>query len=90
MDYDLPALSNQLAETYNNDELRELCFHLGIYHELFAQRTKQEMARELVTYLDRRNRIPDLILKCKEERPLREWNFILSQQVLKAKSSGNR
>jgi len=81
MQYDLPALYKQLLETYSDDELRTLCFELEIDYEISEGANKSARARELLTYLNRRERIPELILKCRQQRPAKEWNLIRSQQT---------
>jgi hypothetical protein len=81
MQYDLPALHKQLLETYSDDELRTLCFELEIDYEIIEGANKSARARELLTYLKRRERIPELILKCRQQRPANEWNLIRSQQT---------
>jgi hypothetical protein len=58
-----------LAAHFNEQELRTLCFKLGIdYDDLVAQ-GRENKARELVTYMARRSRLDELIAAIQRERP---------------------
>ena len=61
-------LREKLAQYFNKEELRTLCFDLGIQYEDLPD-TLEGMARDLVAFLDRRGRIPDLIARCRTLRP---------------------
>jgi hypothetical protein len=50
-----------LAERFDEGELRTLCFDLGIEYDDLPGKGRADKARELVAYLERRDRIPDLI-----------------------------
>ena len=65
-------LRKKLAQHFNKEELRTLCFDLGIQYENLPD-TLEGMARDLVAFLDRRGRIPDLIAKCRTLRPKVTW-----------------
>ncbi len=80
MEYDLPALRNLLVKSYNLSELQDLCFNLHVDDEILGGTNKPDKARELLSYLDRRDRILELIQVCQRERPNREWNLVLSEQ----------
>lgn len=76
----LPSLSKEsaklhhdLAERFNKEELRSLCFDLGIRDENLAADTLDGMARELVAYCERTGQIPDLVARCRELRPHVSW-----------------
>lgn len=60
-------LFDYLNAHYSMDELRILCFQLGIDHEQFDNRTKSVFARELVEYFVRRDKLWKL-----EDAALRE------------------
>ena len=66
-------LRQNLTERFNRDELRTLCFDLGIEHENLPE-TKDGMARELVAYCERTGSISALVAKCKEWRPSVSWD----------------
>lgn len=80
MDYDLPALREQLITAFNDNELRDICFEMRVDYEIIDGTNKAAKARDLLTYLDRRNRIPELILFCQQERPAYSWDLVLSQK----------
>ena len=61
-------LRRSLTEHFNRDELRSLCFDLGIEHEDLPD-TLNGMARELVKACERRGRIPKLIEAVRRLRP---------------------
>lgn len=68
----LAQLRQNLVESFNKDELRTLCFDLGIEHEDLPE-TKNGMARELVAYCKRTGHVPELVRKCKESRSEVVW-----------------
>jgi hypothetical protein len=57
---EIAKLRTMLAYYFNVEELRTLCFDLGIEHENFPN-ALDGMTRELVTYCNRHGRISDLI-----------------------------
>jgi formylglycine-generating enzyme required for sulfatase activity len=71
---DRADLRQKLAEHFNKEELRTLCFDLGIEHENLPD-TKDGMARELVAYCERQGRIPELAATCQRLRPRVEWGM---------------
>lgn len=79
MDYDLPALREQIISAFNDNELRDICFEMRVDYEIVDGTNKSAKARELITFLRRRGRIPELILICQKQRPSMEWNLVLSQ-----------
>ena len=54
------ALLQQLVDRYSDDELRTLCFGLGVNYEDLPAQTRAGKAREFVAYLDRYDRIHEL------------------------------
>ena len=65
----LVTLRQKLEEYFDDGELRTLCFDLGIDYDGLPGEGKANKARELVAYLERRRRIPELVAKIKEMRP---------------------
>ena len=60
----------EILRTYFDDsELRDVCFLLDVDYDLLPGRSKGEKARELITYLERRQKITELIAICKQLRP---------------------
>lgn len=66
------TLLHLLLEGYNNAELDELCFELGVDYEDFPAE-KRAKARELVRYLSRRGRLGELVVAGQRSRPHLGW-----------------
>jgi hypothetical protein len=66
-------LRQVLAERFDEGELRTLCFDLGIEYDDLPGKGRADKARELVAYLERRDRIPDLIEIGERIRPDVSW-----------------
>lgn len=64
----LTNLHRKLTETFNEDELKTLCFDLGIDYENVSGDNKAAKARELVDDCKRKGRILELIEKITEQR----------------------
>ncbi|MCL5997651.1 MAG: tetratricopeptide repeat protein [Chloroflexi bacterium] len=62
-------------EHYTTEELKTLCFNLHVdYDELeTSSLSKAAKARELILYLDRRERLEELVERCTVERPKGDW-----------------
>lgn len=57
----LTRLRRILAERFDEGELRTLCFDLGVDYDSLPGRGKAEKATDLVAYLERRERIHELV-----------------------------
>jgi hypothetical protein len=68
----LVRLCDVLVAGFDVEELRTLCFKLGINHDEFPS-TRSNMARELVLMMNRRNRLCELYCCAREERPNADW-----------------
>jgi hypothetical protein len=75
-----PLKQEQLIEYYrkldkhfNQNELRDLAFQLGIDYDGLPGDGKADKARELVQYLERRGRSPELAAICLQQRPNVDW-----------------
>lgn len=62
-------LLKALITLFNESELRDLCFELGVDYENFPPGGKKDKARELVTYFVRRNRLNFLVTVFRDNRP---------------------
>lgn len=62
-----------LVELFSDEELNDICFELGIDQESLAPGNKRVKAREMVLYLQRRDRLEKLVDLGRRERPNREW-----------------
>ena len=67
------SLRKNLVEWFNDSELHDLCFDMGVDYESLKGEAKSDKARELVAYCERRQIVPDLVVKCKELRPNVSW-----------------
>lgn len=67
------TLLRQFETAFNDEEVRTLCFKLDVDYEDLSAHGRNNKMRELVTYLDRRDRLSDLIELLKEERPNFRW-----------------
>lgn len=65
-------LHRNLALLFGLEELKTLCFDLGMDYENFPA-LKDSFTRELVIYCKRNGRLNELIEQCKKLRPLNEW-----------------
>lgn len=66
-------LRHDLATYFGREDLRNLCFDLGIPHENFPE-PLDSMAREIIAHCERVDRISALVAKCKEWRPNMSWD----------------
>lgn len=60
----LPELRDKLMKNFSKNEIKDICFRLGIDHQNLQQETKNELAMELVLALNRKGRIQDLVQLC--------------------------
>jgi hypothetical protein len=58
---------------FNDGELRDLCFDLGIDYENLPGQGKSDKARELVAYVQRYERTDELVALCRRLRPNVAW-----------------
>ena len=69
----LAKLHQNIAAFFGDEELRSLCFDLGVDYADLPAEGKDGKARELVAYLERREHIPELVEICRKLRPNVEW-----------------
>jgi hypothetical protein len=62
-------LRQVLVKGFNESELKTLCFDLGVDYDSLPGEHKDDKARELVAYFERRLRISKLAEACARERP---------------------
>lgn len=67
------TLRKVLNDSFNEDELRDLCFDLQIDYDSLPGSGKAAKARELVTYSERHGRYADLVRRVKELRQNVSW-----------------
>ena len=66
------TLRRNLVASFSAEELRDLCFDLGIEHENLPQ-TKAGMARGVVEHCERRGLTGELVALCRRLRPQVTW-----------------
>jgi hypothetical protein len=66
---DLPRLREQIRALFSDSELRDLCMDLGVDFENLPGAAKGDKARELILYMERQARLPDLIRRVIALRP---------------------
>ncbi len=66
-------LRQLLVEYFNDSELQELCFDLGVSYEEVPGRGKREKAMELIAFMERRGRLPELLDLCRQRRANINW-----------------
>lgn len=80
--YDLPAIRELLLTNFDDSELRDLCFQLHVDYEIISGNNKKDKARELLTFLNRRGNIAELVYLCRQERPKINWNILKTTLAL--------
>ena len=68
-----PTFRGLLEQSYSREELKILCYDLGINHEDFENRGLAGMVRELLEYAERHGRLTDLLKACEQQRPKHPW-----------------
>lgn len=71
--YNLAAIRDLLTTYFNNSELKDLCFRLGLDWDDIAGDTRPEKAQELVLRLQRTGRLPELQTLVQTLRPHAQW-----------------
>jgi hypothetical protein len=70
----LARLHKVLDAHFNEEELRTLCFDLNVDYDNLPAQGKVNKARELIAYLDRHGRIPELLRMGEQLRPDISWS----------------
>ena len=79
---------NEIDRRFNEDELKDLCFELRVDYEDLKGGRKTDKVRELVTQMDRIDRIDDLLENCKKKRPDGKWPAPPLAQMSSKRPSG--
>jgi hypothetical protein len=69
----LPKFRKELVNKFNDSELKDICFDLGMDYEALPGESKLDRARELLQYLDRLGRLTELADQCATRRPNVPW-----------------
>jgi hypothetical protein len=86
---ELADLHQKLSAYFDDGELKTLCFDLDVTYDDLPGDGKASKARELVAFMGRRDRIPELVAECEKQRPNVEWNLSSNGNVVAA-SNGSR
>jgi hypothetical protein len=70
------ALRLILVDHFNESELRDLYFDLSIEYESVPGQTKNDKARELISYTQRNRRIKELLAHCRRLQPQANWQGV--------------
>ena len=73
----LRQLHRILVTRFDEGELHTLCFHLGVDYDDLPAAGRANKARELVTYLEHRGRIYELVRTGEQLRPDISWSGTL-------------
>jgi len=66
-------LRHSITVYFDAEELRTLCFDLGVDYDDLRGAGKTNKARDLVAYLERRGRVAELVQACSRRRPDAAW-----------------
>ena len=83
----LTQLRQLLSKRFSDGELRTLCFDLGVAYEDLPGSGKADKARELVDYMDRHERLADLVRVGRQYvtgRSMARREFRTCQQIITA------
>lgn len=71
-------LIDLLTHHFNNKELKILCARLGIDNDSIDGSSKETLVIDLLSYLENRSEIPQLIALLQKERPKLDWAVVQS------------
>jgi hypothetical protein len=70
-------LKQMIVDSFNLEELHTLCFDLEINFDTLPGQGLEAKARDLVSLMDRSNRLDELMLVLKEKRPAVDWEQVI-------------
>ncbi len=73
----LPDLLKMLNTYFDLNEIQNLCFEINVDYDNLGGNNKLDKCRELITYLQRRGRLDELIEVCLRERPNIPWDDLI-------------
>lgn len=87
--YSFSQLHQQIVETYNREDLRGLCFQLNLRYEDLLGETLSTETQSLIELMQRLDRLPDLLIQLKSDRPSADWaKFLPSEPEAKPPFKG--
>lgn len=69
----MKELSDKLSEAYSREELKVLCYELGLDPDELEEGTKSELIWQIITWCQRRGELANLIRICREQRSHILW-----------------
>jgi Effector-associated domain 7 len=84
---DVAKLRQLLNEHFNDSELQDLCFDIGIDYESLPGPGKSDKARGLVAHARRHGQTTKLLIKCRESRPDVDWHQV--DQIISSEQLGH-
>lgn len=75
IDVQLTQLRNNLVNHFNLNELKTLCFDMGVDYELLGESGKEAVARELINYVMRHDLTKEFLAVCRRSRPSVKWEL---------------
>lgn len=73
VEVNLGWLLDQLTGTFDENELQELAFRLGVEYQDLPGDNRSARARAFIAYLQRRGRLVEFITFCEQQRPHIRW-----------------
>ncbi len=70
------TLRKTLVEHFSEEEVRDMCFDLGIDYENLPGAGKNSKVRELISYFERQKRTGDLVAWARQMRPVVQWDTV--------------
>lgn len=77
---DLPHLRSLISDSFNESELKDLCFELGLDYETISGDEKLSKIRELIMQMNRVGRVEELVQTCADKRPHLSWPGIVRSE----------
>jgi len=79
---DAAQLHEAICRTFDEEELRTLCFDLGLDYDALRGEGKDARARELVGWLARRGALMELVRAVQQRRPNQYWTNAVEDETV--------
>jgi hypothetical protein len=70
----IARLQKNISRAFIIEELKQVCYGLGVDYENIERASKDSTIIELIGYFDRRDRIDELVAALEKERPKKDWH----------------
>ena len=84
----LPELKQMLVQHFNAEELKSLCFDLGLDRDRWPPSGKEAFVENLLTHLDQTERLDELIVLLRKQRPNVIWPSAVDDPAIKPPYKG--